>query len=65
MTRAAVEKLDVMILDVKRNGTFIEQIERVPRQHSGWESIFYQGHRYQLFGGIRTVFWINIAVLRK
>ena len=63
MTRAVVEKLDVIILDVEKNGTFIEQIERVPRQHSGWKSIFYQGYRYQLFGGIRTGFWINIVVL--
>ena len=31
-------------------------VERVPRQHSNWQSVTYKGKRYQLFGGVRT-FW--------
>lgn len=30
--------------------------ERAPRQHSAWQSVKYNGQRYQLFGGIH-VFW--------
>lgn len=40
----------------------IETIERTPRQHSGWQSITYKGKRYQLMGGIRTNFWINLTL---
>lgn len=34
----------------------VEIVERVPRQHSAWQAVFYKGQRYQLFGGIHT-FW--------
>lgn len=34
---------------------------RVPRQHKGWQSIKYQGKRYQLFGGIREVEFIDLC----
>ena len=34
----------------------VEIVNRVPRQHSGWQSVTYKGKRYQLFGGIH-VFW--------
>lgn len=30
--------------------------QRVPRQHSNWQSVTYKGKRYQLLGGVRT-FW--------
>jgi len=40
----------------------VELIERVPRQHSGWQSINYKGQRYKLWGGIRTNFWINLTM---
>ncbi len=39
----------------------IEMIERVPRQHSGWQSVTYQGQRYQLNGGIRTFWFICLS----
>lgn len=52
----------LMLIDVKDGAhdflTF-GQIERVPRDHSGWQSIRYQGKRYQLFGGIRTNLFID------
>ena len=37
-----------------------EKVSRVPRQHAGWQSIRYKGARYQLHGGIRTSFFINL-----
>ena len=36
----------------------IKTIWRVPRDHTGWQSIKYKGKRYQLFGGIRTEYFI-------
>lgn len=36
-------------------------IERVPRQHSGWQSVRYNGNQYQLHGGIRNNEFINVA----
>lgn len=36
----------------------VAQVERIPRDHSGWQSIRYNKRRYQLFGGIRTAFFI-------
>ncbi len=30
------------------------------RQHVGWESIRFHGGRYQVFGGIRGPFFINL-----
>lgn len=36
-------------------------IERIPQRHNGWESVTYQGKRYQLFGGIRTDEFIDLA----
>lgn len=34
----------------------VEVVERVPQQHSGWQSVTYKWKRYQLFGGTH-VFW--------
>lgn len=41
-------------------GAVLDQIEREPRQHAGWQSIRYCGRRYQLFGGIRGPFVIYL-----
>lgn len=35
-------------------------IDRIPRQHVGWQSITYKGRRYRLGGGIRTDYFINL-----
>lgn len=32
----------------------IEKVQRVVRQHHGWQSVTYKGKRYQLLGGVRT-----------
>jgi hypothetical protein len=32
------------------------------RQHSGWQSVTYNGKRYVLMGGIRTPLWINLSM---
>jgi len=40
----------------------VEQVERTPRQHSRWKSVTYKGIRYQLMGGIRTNYWINLSL---
>jgi len=36
----------------------IDRIDRIPREHAGWKSVRYKKRRYQLFGGIRTAFFI-------
>lgn len=36
----------------------VDRVDRVPREHAGWQSVRYQKKRYQLFGGIRTLFFI-------
>ena len=43
------------------DGTFTDVIttaQRAVRQHAGWQSVTYQGKRYQLFGGIHTNWFI-------
>lgn len=35
-----------------------DRVRRVPRQHSGWQSITYKGKRYCLRGGFRTPYFI-------
>ena len=56
--------MDATIIEVKDgNDRFriLTIIQRVPRQHSGWESVTYQNKRYQLFGGVRVNHFIDIA----
>lgn len=36
----------------------VEIVDRVPTFNVGWQSVTYKGRRYQLFGGIRTPFFI-------
>lgn len=47
-----------------RYGEFTDFIERdvvrVVHRMSGWEWVWYKGHRHQLLGGIRTMFNINL-----
>jgi hypothetical protein len=40
--------------------TEVEKIDRVVRQHSGWQSAHYKGKRYQVFGGVRVPFFIDL-----
>ena len=39
----------------------VELVDRIPRDHSGWQSVCYKRQRYQLFGGIRTPFFICLT----
>jgi hypothetical protein len=36
----------------------VDEVDRVPRNHSGWQSVKYGRRRFQLFGGIRTPHFI-------
>lgn len=48
---------------VTHDGEFtdvIDTITRVPKQHKGWESVTYEKRRYQVFGGVRTPYFINL-----
>jgi MoaA/NifB/PqqE/SkfB family radical SAM enzyme len=65
-----------MTLDVRSgrgnpqpDGSFddtIETVERSIRQPSGWQSVRYKGQRFQLYGGIRTNWFINVNLpIRK
>jgi hypothetical protein len=38
----------------------IDTIARVPRKHARWESVRYKGKRYQLFGGVRVPWFIDL-----
>jgi hypothetical protein len=49
---------------VTRDGEFtdvVDTISRMPKQHKGWESIAYEKRRYEVFGGIRTPYFINLS----
>lgn len=53
-----------MIIEVKdgRSGfRLVETIDRLPRQHAGWASVRYRGQRFQLFGGIRVNYFIDLS----
>jgi len=57
-------KAQAHVIEVKdgANGfKVLATIERVPQQHTGWQSVSWQGNRYQLFGGIRNPEFIDIA----
>lgn len=46
---------------VRQDGTFTDLVRiarRCPRQHSGWQSVTFEGMRYELHGGIRTNLFI-------
>ncbi len=45
----------------------LEKFDATPRQHSGWQSVRFDGNRYVLRGGIRTDFFINFnnPILKK
>lgn len=62
--RREVESRDSHVIEIKRwvNGTcnIVGTIERVPVQHKEWRSVRYKGRRYQLFGGIRTLEFIDV-----
>lgn len=36
----------------------VDHVRRVPRDHVGWQSVFYKGRRYRLGGGFRTQYFI-------
>jgi hypothetical protein len=56
-----VNEFHVIELKDGDNGfKLVGTIERVPRQHSGWQSVTYNGQRFQLHGGIRNPEFINI-----
>ena len=56
----------VITFEVYSEGVRVGVATRSMRQHSGWESVVFQGRRYQLFGGIRTAHRINLEhPLRK
>lgn len=42
-------------------GTLLAVKRRMARQHSGWFSVWYLGKRYQLLGGLRVPFFINLS----
>lgn len=46
-------------ITVRTDYRTIEIVHRVPRFHVGWQSVKYKTERFQLFGGIRTPYWIN------
>ena len=43
------------------NTRSVEVAERVVHEASGWEWVSYGGRRYQLFGGIRGPYFIDLS----
>jgi hypothetical protein len=51
-----------MLIEVRsRSNTGVIVIRREPVRHVGWESVRYQGKRFQLFGGIRGPLFIDLS----
>lgn len=53
-----------MMIDLKNlddSSRVIGTIDRKPRDHVGWQSIRYKKKRYQLHGGVRANYFINIT----
>lgn len=47
--------------DLKSDRTFtdvVEIVSRTPTFNAGWQAVTYKGGRYQLFGGVRTPYFI-------
>ena len=47
--------------DLRHDGTFsdvVETVSRIPSFNAGWQAVTYKGGRYQLFGGVRTAYFI-------
>ena len=47
--------------DLRHDGTFSDVVEvtrRIPRFNVGWQAVTYRRGRYQLFGGVRTAYFI-------
>lgn len=49
--RTGVGTIASLGLDEREFTDTIETVWRIPRKHTGWESVRYKGKRYQLFGG--------------
>ena len=50
--------------DLKSDRTFtdvVETVNRKPRFNVGWQAVTYKRQRYQLFGGIRTGYFICLS----
>jgi hypothetical protein len=56
-----VQTIEIEVKDGANGFKVLLTIERIPRQHAGWESVRWQGKRYQVFGGIRNPYFIDIA----
>lgn len=52
-------KIDV--INLNKSNRVIEVIDREPQPHAGWDSVNYKGKRYQLFGGIRGNYFVDLA----
>ena len=47
--------------DLRSDMTFsdvVETVSRIPTFNVGWQAVTYKGGRYQLFGGVRTPYFI-------
>lgn len=51
----------IEVKDARDGFRIVETVIRSTRQHSGWESCTYRGKRYQVFGGVRTYQFIDLA----
>jgi hypothetical protein len=51
----------INVIDGNKRSQPLQEISRSPRQHRGWESVTFQGKRYQVFGGIRGPEFIDLA----
>lgn len=53
-------QMQLQVKDGDNNFRVVDIIERAPRWHVGWQSVTYKGKRYQVRGGIRNPWFINL-----
>lgn len=55
------EKFWAVGIQVRVDGGTVCKVDRVAVPRSGWWQVTYGGKRYQLFGGIRGDYFINLS----
>jgi len=60
MATKPIGKIPIQVKDGQNNYATVDLIERTPVECVGWAWVWYQNKRYQLFGGVRVPYFINV-----
>ena len=57
------QRQPIVLLEVRQDapGPVVTTVIRTPTPHAGWQSVRYDGRRYQVFGGIRGPLFIDLS----